>query len=292
MAGAAVKQGRPGRPARWSGPGLLVPALVLMGVAVLAPLAMSLWRSLTDPSVGLSNYTDLFTDGITLTIIGRTLLTSLIVTVGTVVLGYPFAYLMTRVGTTMRILMLTAVLVPFWTSMTARNFAWLILVQRGGPIDNMFSAIGIDGVVLHGTVAGVAVAMIQVMLPFMVLPLYSHMAGIDRKLLLAAQALGSTPIRAFRKVFLPLSVGGVVSGSILVFALSFGFYVTPAILGSPQQSLVAQLLGQRTLQLLDFAAAGALGIVVLLFTLALVTLANRMGGSVSALGGASVAKGK
>ncbi|WP_109474514.1 ABC transporter permease [Ornithinimicrobium cavernae] len=262
-----------------------------MSVAVLAPLAMSLWRSLTDPSLGLTHYTDLFTDGITLTIVSRTLMTSLIVTVGTVVLGYPYAYLMTRVSTTTRILMLTAVLVPFWTSMTARNFAWLILVQRDGPVDKMFSAVGIDGVVLHGTVAGVAVAMIQVMLPFMVLPLYSHMAGIDRKLLLAAQALGSTPIRAFRKIFLPLSVGGVVSGSILVFALSFGFYVTPAILGSPQQSLVAQLLGQRTLQLLDFAAAGALGIVVLLFTLALVTVANRMGGSVSALG-ASVAKGK
>lgn len=262
-----------------------------MGAVVVTPLAMSLWRSLTEPSLGLGHYLDLFTDGITLTVIGRTLMTSLIVTVGTVVLGYPYAYLMTRVGTTTRTLMLTAVLVPFWTSMTARNFAWLILVQRDGPVDNVFQAVGIDGIVLHGTVAGVAVAMIQVMLPFMVLPLYSHMAGIDRKLLLAAQALGSTPLRAFRKVFLPLSVGGVVSGSILVFALSFGFYVTPAILGSPQQSLVAQLLGQRTLQLLDFAAAGALGIVALLFTLALVTVASRFGGNVSALG-ASVAKGK
>jgi len=263
-----------------------------MAMAILAPLIMNFWRSVSDPALGMQHYAKLFTDGITLTVVGRTILTSTIVTLGTVLLGYPYAYLMTRVGATIRILMLSAVLVPFWTSMTARNFAWLILEQRDGPIANMFALVGLDSVVLHGTTAGVAVAMIQVMLPFMVLPLYSNMSGIDRRLLLAAQALGSTPLRAFRKVFLPLSAGGVVAGAILVFALSFGFYVTPAILGSPQQSLVAQLLGQRTLQLLDFAGAGALGIVVLLFTLGLVTVANRLGGSVPALGATVGEKGK
>jgi putative spermidine/putrescine transport system permease protein len=123
-----------------------------------------------------------------------------------------------------------------------------------------------------------------VLLPFMVLPLFSSLSAIDRRLLLAARGLGSPPIVAFWKVYWPLSRGGVVAGLILVFTLSLGFYVTPALLGSPQQSLIAQLLAQRTMQLLDFEGAGALGIVVLVITLLLVAWANRVGGTISAIG--------
>ena len=262
-----------------------------MGAAVLAPLLMSFLRSITEPSFGVSNYARLLTDGVTLTILSRTALVAAGVTLATLAIGYPYAYLMSRVSGSTRLLMVAAVLVPFWTSMTARNFAWLVLEQREGPIDGALQAVGIDGMVLLGSAWGVGLAMTQVMLPFMVLPLYSAMSGIDRKLLLAAQGLGSRPVTAFRKVYLPLSRGGVISGGILVFALSSGFYVTPAILGSPQQSMVAQLLAQRTNQLLDFAAAGALGTVVLVSTLLLVTLAGRFGGSASALGGAVQANG-
>lgn len=269
---------------RLSGPGFVLPALLLMTLAIGVPLAMSFWRSISDPALGAGNYLKLFTDGITFTIITRTLITSVSVMLVTVILGYPYAYLMTRVSPTVRTLLFTAVLVPFWTSMTARNFAWLLLLQRDGPLSNFFEWFGVEDVVLLGTTTGVVIAMSQVLLPYMVLPLYSNMSGIDRRLLLAGQALGSTPARAFFRIYFPLTIRGLVSGAILVFALSFGFYVTPAILGSPQQSLIAQLLGQRTLQLLDFAGAGALGIVVLLFTLVLVMFGNRFGGSVSALG--------
>jgi putative spermidine/putrescine transport system permease protein len=122
------------------------------------------------------------------------------------------------------------------------------------------------------------------MLPFMVLPLYSALGGIDRRLLLAARGLGSPPLVAFWKIYWPLSRGGAVAGMILVFTLSLGFYVTPALLGSARQSLVAQLLGQRTTELLDFAGAGALGTVVLVITLVLVAWANKFGGGVNAMG--------
>src|SRR5690606_31109108 len=135
-------------------------------------------------------------------------------------------------------------------------------LQRNGPVHSFFELFGLD-VVLYGSVGGVAVAMSQVLLPFMVLPLYASLGAIDRRLLLAAQGLGSPPIVAFWRVYWPLSRGGVIAGLILVFTLSLGFYVTPALLGSPQQSLIAQLLAQRTMQLLDFEGAGALGIVVL-----------------------------
>jgi putative spermidine/putrescine transport system permease protein len=262
---------------------LLVPALVLLIAILLIPLWESFIRSIGEPDWTLQHYRDLFTDGVTMRVIGRTAMTAAIVTIVTFALGYPYAYVMTRVGPRLRGLLLVIVLVPFWTSVMARNFAWILILQREGPVDKASHLFGGD-VVFYGTVTGVVIAMSQVMLPFMVLPLYSALSGIDRRLLLAARGLGSRPIVAFWKIYWPLSRGGVVAGLILVFTLSLGFYVTPALLGSPQQSLIAQLLAQRTTQLLDFASAGALGMLVLIVTLALVTWANRVGGTVSALG--------
>ena len=262
---------------------LLVPALVLLVAILLVPLAQSFVRSIGEPTWTLRHYLDLFDDGVTLTVLGRTATTAAIVTVLTFLCGYPYAYVMTRVGPGMRGLLLVIVLIPFWTSVMARNFAWILILQRGGPVDSFFGLFG-DGLVLYGSVAGVTISMSQVLLPFMVLPLFSALGGIDRRLLLAARGLGSHPVTAFWKVYWPLSRGGVVAGLILVFTLSLGFYVTPALLGTPQQSLIAQLLAQRTTQLLDFAGAGALGMLVLVVTLVLVAWANRVGGTVTAIG--------
>jgi putative spermidine/putrescine transport system permease protein len=222
----------------------------------------------------------------------RTAWSAATVTLVAFLLGYPYAYLMTRVGPVARSVLLTVVLIPFWTSALARNFGWLVLIYRGGPIQTFLSWLGFGEVTLYGTAAGVTLAMSQVMLPFMVLPLFSALGGIDRRLLLAARGLGSPPIIAFWKVYWPLSRGGAVSGMILVFTLSLGFYVTPALLGSARQSLVAQLLGQRTTELLDFAGAGALGTVVLVITLVLVAWANRFGSGVNAIGAVTAAQPK
>jgi len=273
------------RPRRRPRPHLLLalPALALLAGALLLPLAQSAWNSVGMPQPTGEHYASLFTDGVTLRVLGRTAGTAVLVTLIAFLLGYPFAYLMTRVSPRVRALLLVVVLVPFWTSVMARNFAWILILQSGGPVHSFFRLFGLD-VVLYGTVAGVAIAMSQVLLPFMVLPLYSALSGIDRKLLLAARGLGSSPVRAFWRIYWPLSRGGVVSGVVLVFTLSLGFYVTPALLGSPQQSLIAQLLAQRTTQLLDFAGAGALGMLVLAVTLTLVAWANRVGGTVSAIG--------
>ncbi|WP_227000843.1 ABC transporter permease [Protaetiibacter intestinalis] len=263
---------------------LLVPALALLTVVLLVPLVQSFIRSISTPSWGFDNYVKLFTDGVTLTVLGRTATTALVVTIVAFLLGYPYAYFMTRVGDRTRAILLVVVLIPFWTSVMARNFAWLVILQRGGPVQTALSWIGLGDVQLVGSQIGVTIAMSQVLLPFMVLPLFSSLSAIDRRLLLAARGLGSRPIVAFWKVYWPLSRGGVVAGLILVFTLSLGFYVTPALLGSPQQSLIAQLLAQRTTQLLDFAGAGALGMVVLVVTLLLVAWANRVGGTISAIG--------
>ncbi len=262
---------------------LLVPALALLAIVLFVPLLESFYQSISDPTWTIGNYTALFTDGITLKVLGRTAYTAAVVTVVAFLLGYPYAYAMTRVGPRMRGLLLTIVLIPFWTSSLARNFAWLIILQDQGPLQRFFGLFGIDDMVLYGTTPGVIVAMNQVMLPFMVLPLFGSLGGIDRRLLLAAQGLGSSPIVAFWKVYWPLSRGGVIAGLILVYTLSLGFYVTPALVGSPQQSQISQLLGQRMTELLDFAGAGALGTLILVVTLVLVAWANRLSGTVSAI---------
>jgi len=268
---------------------LLVPALALLSAILLVPLGQSLLRSISIPAsegggFTFDNYTNLFTDGVTVTVLIRTATTAAIVTIVAFLLGYPYAYLMTRVSERQRAILLVIVLIPFWTSVMARNFAWLTILQRGGPVHSVLEFFGLGDIQLVGSQIGVTIAMSQVLLPFMVLPLFSALSGIDRKLLLAARGLGSSPLVAFWKIYWPLSRGGVVAGLILVFTLSLGFYVTPALLGSPQQSLIAQLLATRTTQLLDFAGAGALGMLVLVITLVLVAWANRVGGTISAIG--------
>jgi len=265
---------------------LLVPALVLLTGVLYVPLFASFWRSISTPSWTFDHYLNLLTDGVTLKVLARTAISASVVTVVAFALGYPYAYLMTRVGPVARGVLLTIVLIPFWTSALARNFGWLVLIYRGGPVQQLFASLGLGDFPLYGTATGVTLAMSQVMLPFMVMPLFSALGGIDRHLLLAAQGLGSHPFKAFCKIYWPLSRPGAVAGMILVFTLSLGFYVTPALLGSPQQSMVAQLLAQRTTELLDFAGAGALGTSVLVITLLLVVWANRLGGSAVNIAGA------
>ena len=255
---------------------LLAPAIMLLLVFFAYPLATIVWRSFTDPSAGLGNYVSLLHDGVSVTVLIRTLRTAVIVALCTLIIGYPFAFAMTRVSPRSRALMVILVTLPFWTSLMARTFAWYLLEQRGGQIERVLAAIGIHDVVLLGSITGVTIAMVQLMLPYMVLPLYSSMVSIDQELLDAAGSLGATRWTAFRRVYLPMSLPGVVSGCALVFIISLGFYVAPALLGSPQHSLVSQLIGTRVSELLDFGGAGALGAVLLVVTFLVLLLVSRI----------------
>ncbi|MCW2858239.1 MAG: transporter permease [Marmoricola sp.] len=260
-----------------------LPATAVLLVFFCYPLITIVWRSFSDPTLGFGNYLSLLHDGTSVRVLWRTLYTAMLVAVCTLVIAYPYAYAMTRMGPRGRGIMTLLVLLPFWTSLMARNFAWYLLEQRGGVVEKLLAAIGINGVELLGSVAGVAVAMVQVMLPYMVLPLYSSMNSIDRRLLDAATSLGAPWPRAFRKVYLPLSLPGVLSGFSLVFIMSLGFYITPSLLGSPQQALVSQVIGIRVNNLLDFGGAGALGAVLLVVTLLVLALVNRLARPAAAL---------
>jgi putative spermidine/putrescine transport system permease protein len=267
---------------------LALPAVIVLGVFFVVPAIRLAWLSVSTPELGIGNYTGLATDGVVVTVVLRTLGMAAIVTVLCVLCAYPYAYLMTIVGPRWRAVLTALVLLPFWTSLMARTFAWVVLLQDTGVVNALLAAVGLGPTRLLGTTAGVSIAMAQVMLPFMVLPVYAAMRGIDRRLVDAAMGLGARPINAFLRVYLPLSLRGVAAGATLVMVLSLGFYVTPSLVGSPQQSMLAQLISVQVNQLLNFGAAGALAVTLLVVTLVLVAGVQRLtrtGGAPAALVG-------
>lgn len=252
---------------------LLMPTLVLIFVFFLLPIGVILLRSFTEPEFGLGTYQKLLEDPTTMRVLSRTLLTGAGAALICLILGYPYAYLMTMVGPTARTLLLALVLVPFWTSLMARTFAWISLLQRDGPVSGLLAFFGLPDVTLLGSGAGVMIGIVQILLPYMVLTLFTTLNGINRELLTAAQSLGANRYRAFRQVYLPLSLPGILAGGALVFILALGFYITPQLLGSPRESMMAQIIGTRVERLVDFAGAGALSMILLVATVAVMLLA-------------------
>ncbi|MGA8978555.1 MAG: ABC transporter permease [Pedococcus sp.] len=264
--------------------GFVLPALALLLVVMVWPVLQLLYRSFMTPSFSLEKYQRLLTDGVSVTILTRTIVMSLIVTVVTLLLAYPYAYAMTKVSPRARAVLMALVLLPFWTSLMARTFAWLVLLQDTGVVNSLLSAIGVGPLSLIRNTTGVTIGMTQVLLPFMVLPLYATMSKIDVRLMTAAVSLGAPMRVAFRRVYLPLSMPGVVAGITLVFIMSLGFYITPQILGSPRQAMISQLIATKIDRLLDFGAAGALSAVLIVITLILLALMSRVVKPSEALG--------
>jgi putative spermidine/putrescine transport system permease protein len=230
------------------------------------------WRSVADPSLGPENYTWFFGNSAALSSLTRTLGVAAICTVVCLLVGYPYAYLMTLVGGKWRLVLTVVVLVPFWTSLMVRTFAWRIILQDTGVLNDVLGMLGLGPFQFIRTTLGVVIGMAQVLAPFMVLPLFAVMSGIDRRLLVAAQGMGARPSVAFLKVFVPLSLPGVVAGSITVFISALGFYVTPALLGSPDNALISQQVFTQVNGLLEWGRGGAMGMILLVTTLALVAL--------------------
>lgn len=245
----------------------VIPALAVILIFFLLPIGAIIVLSFTDPEPGLGQYTAALADPTTLRVLGRTFGTAAIAVVVCLALGYPFAYLLTLVGPTARTLLMVLVLVPFWTSLMARTFAWISLLQRDGPVSAVLAFFGAENVTLRGTATGVILAIVQILLPYMILTLYTALASIDRRQLAAAQSLGADRYRTFWQVYLPQSLPGVFASSSLVFILALGFYITPQLIGSPKEAMISQVIGLRVEKIVDFAGAGALSGILLLATL-------------------------
>lgn len=280
MPGIEPETPQRGNPRRWRVSRtflLVVPALVFVILAFGFPVYRMFWLSFTDfpqdDASLFSNYIWYFSDATQMAILRRTFLVSVWVTISCLALGFPYAYLMTVVGPRARLLMLAGVMLPFWSNLVVRTYAWVILLQDKGPIPDLIRYFGIEPPRLVGNSIGMTIGATQVLLPFLVLPLYAGLQGIDRRLLDAARSLGATGTRAFVKVYLPLAVPGIMAGAMLVFVISLGFYFTPALLGSAGESLISQQIVVQTSKLLEFGRGGTLALTLLVLTLVFLALA-------------------
>lgn len=267
--------GRPsGRAARggWllrNGAALLVlPAVALIGIGVLWPLGLSVWNSFTRVESGQNGYQWLLGNSVYLDIVVRTFAMAFIVAASCLLLGYPYAYLMTVVGARIRALLMVAAVLPFWISGLVRTFAWVILLEPQGPVPTLFPFPGSDQ--LLRTPVAVAIGLVQVLLPFMILPVYSVMRGIDQNLMVAAESLGARRGVAFARIFVPLSMPGVFAGAAVVFIMTLGFYVLPQMLGSPTQAMIGEAIYTQASKLGNVGRAGALATILLVGALLIV----------------------
>jgi putative spermidine/putrescine transport system permease protein len=252
---------------------LAAPAVLVLVAALAYPLAIVVLRSFTDPEPGLGNYVWFFQSAVNRTVLQRTFIVAAWVTLVSLICAYPYAYAMTIVGKNVRLALILCVLVPFWLSGVVRTLAWVILLQDSGVINSFLRGIGLPPVKLIRTLPGVIIGMTQVLLPFMILPIYSVMRGIDTRLLQAARSLGAKPWRAFVQIYVPLSLPGVYAGAIIVFILSLGFYITPALLGGPRSTMLSSLVQNQVLSLLNWGRGGAMGVVLLVATFLLLAIA-------------------
>ncbi len=259
--------------------GLLSPALVLLILLLAVPVVwLGVISVQADGSLSGSHYQRLVTDPSYTRSALLTLRISGIVTLLAILLGYPVAYLMSQLRPSIAIFLLTCVVVPFWTSVLVRTYAWLVLLQREGVVNKLLVYFGfIDQPIrLAHNEIGVIIGMLHVMLPFLILPLYANMRRIDTSLVVAASSLGASPLYAFWRVYFPLSLPGVVAGGLMVFVLCLGFYITPAVLGGGKTMVVAILIDRNVSLFVEWGAAGALAIAFVSLVLMLFYVLNRI----------------
>ncbi|WP_404989400.1 ABC transporter permease [Caballeronia sp. LZ003] len=257
---------------------LMAPALFVVIVLLVVPLAWLSWQSIYhEGAFTLVNYRRVFT-GAYLDTFLLTFKLSIIVTGVTLLLGYPVAYFAASVSPRWSALILGMVILPFWTSVLVRTYAWLVLLQRTGLINKALLGMGLieRPLQLSYNQFGTIIAMVHILLPFMVLPLYSAMQKIPPNLSQAGASLGGSPLHVFMRVFLPLSMGGVIAGVTLVFVLCLGFYITPELMGGGKSMMVSMIVSRNVEIYNSWGAASSVSVVLLLCVFAIFWLASRV----------------
>ena len=247
---------------------LSVPAVLLLLALFAVPLLRLLALSVEGGS--LVAYQRALTNELYLRVIFETFKIAAVVTLLTLALGYPVAYVMATSGRAWQLVGIAFVLLPFWTSILVRTYAWMVMLGRNGVVNRTLIGWGViySPLPLLNNLAGVLIGMVHVLLPYMILPVFNAVKKVDPNLVLAAEGLGAPRWRAFLRVTLPLTMNGVAAGVTLVFTLSLGFFITPALLGGGRVVMIANLIEEQVRELLNWAFAGALSAILLALTLA------------------------
>jgi ABC-type spermidine/putrescine transport system permease subunit I len=257
---------------------LLIPPGLYLAVFFVWPLLRVVMRSVMEPQIGLQNYAKVLFSGPYLQILLYTLEIAAAVTAVCLLIAYPVAALTARMRGLPLQLMTALIVGSLWTSAVIRSYAWMILFQRFGVVNQALIALGFTDVPVRilQTNTAVIIGMVHILLPFMLLPLIATMRRIDRNLLRAGEILGAGPVRLFLRVYLPLSLPGVNAGTVLVFITALGFFITPSLLGGGRTMMAAMIIEQEADIYLDWPMASAIATVLLAMTLALYLLYGRL----------------
>ncbi|MFT0172992.1 ABC transporter permease [Paraburkholderia mimosarum] len=268
----------------WRSMRLLAPAMLLLVIFFLLPVLSLLLRSVLEPTPGLHNYEQLLGSTTYLRVFGNTFLVATVVTLVTLLVGFPMAWLLAIAPRKLSSVLFAILLLSMWTNLLARTFAWMVLLQQTGPINRMLMAIGVihEPLSLVNNLTGVTIGMTYIMLPFLVMPLHATLRSIDPSTLRAAAVCGASRWQAFWRILVPLAMPGVASGALMVFVMALGYFVTPALLGGPSYMMLAELIAQLVQELLNWGLAGAAAFVLLAVTLALYALQLRFTGRANA----------
>ena len=261
---------------------LISPLIVLLVVFYLYPLLNLFPQSLfKEGKFTLQNYEHFFEQALYSRILLRTIRIGLFVTIICFIIGYPVSYFLAEVKRpTLANILLICVLLPFWTSILVRTYSWVVLFQSQGLINNFLLATNLAKAplsLLYNEFA-VLVGMVHVLLPYMILPIYSVLKNMDRNLVRAARNLGANSFWVFIRVVFPLSLPGVMAGVMFVFILALGFYITPAILGGPRTLMISTLIDQQINQLMNWEFAATIAVVLLVVTVAMIIAFNNIVG--------------
>ncbi|MCM2451677.1 ABC transporter permease [Agrobacterium vitis] len=258
-----------------------LPALVLILIFFVLPVLALLTRSVTEPVLGLVNYAALLGSATYLKIFFNTFFVSALVTVISLLIGFPVAWALAIMPQRLASVIFAIVLLSMWTNLLARTYAWMVLLQRTGVINKTLIGLGVidTPLVMVNNLVGVTIGMSYIMLPFIIIPLYGVIRKIDPALLQAAALCGATRWQALVTVLLPLAMPGMVSGGLMVFVMSLGYFVTPSLLGGTSNMMLAELIAQFVQSLVNWGMGGAAALVLLVVTLSLYALQLKLFGA-------------
>ncbi|MFO1059111.1 MAG: ABC transporter permease [Dongiaceae bacterium] len=257
---------------------LLLPACALLGLFYFYPLFEVLRTSVTEPRPGLGNYARLVDSEAIRRVFLTTFRVSALTTAIALLLGYVVAYVLAHGPARLVRAMLILVLLPFWISTLVRAFAWIVLLRAQGLVNGLLQELGLIGrpLALIYNDLGVIVGMVHYMVPLAALTIYAQMRGIDRRVVQAARGLGAGPLEAFLRVFLPLSLPGIVAAAILIFISALGFFITPALLGGGKSLMIAEYVSFLISDTLNWGLGTALAATLALAVFLLLAALSRV----------------
>jgi ABC-type spermidine/putrescine transport system permease subunit I len=265
----------------WISVGLL--GLLFVVLALVLPLAVVVQRAF---DAGFGNFADALASASFIRSIGNTAVLAVSVTLTSAVIGYPYAYAMARSGPALSRILMTALMLSFWTSLLVRSYAWQVILNDTGLINELLLATGLvaDPLTLIRTPAATLIGMTHILVPFTILAIYAQLRGISPDLAIAARGLGATRTRAFWSVTFPLSIPGLAAGSLLVFVLTLGYYITPQLLGGAGNQVIGQSIVEQTNTLLNTGVGSAMAVLLLAAVIVVLAVSARFLGLGKVLG--------